>query len=163
EGDAGLVTLAPAAEDFVATNFITAANAAIAEDAGVVVHGDDHRGIIVFTMRRGLSKPGRVYAKLVGILLQLAVTLLLLLCAGSRMVGHQQLGDDLDRRTHAPAGAVGGDNHARFHGPITGGGEAPFFAAVLELDVDGANPAHPHGTHILAVAQSGDVDLRLGG
>ncbi len=51
EGDSGLGAFAHAAEHEILANLAAAADAAVAQDAGVEIHGDAHRGI-VFGARR---------------------------------------------------------------------------------------------------------------
>ena len=106
----------------------------------------------MLAVRRGRRKPGRLGAEVAGNLLELAVTVLLLLGARGRVVRHEQFSHDPDRRADALAGAVRGDDHSRFDGPVAGGGKPPFLASVLELDFDGANAADADRGHVFAVA-----------
>src|SRR5262245_31242116 len=46
--DAGFVALARAADDFVALNLIARADTAVAEDAGLVIDGDDRAGGVLW-------------------------------------------------------------------------------------------------------------------
>ncbi len=57
EGDAGRVALAHAADDVVFANFVASPHAAIAKDAGVVIHGDHERRIVLTAVGHRLGKP----------------------------------------------------------------------------------------------------------
>ena len=78
EGDARLVALAHAADDLVVAHLVAAADAAIAQDTGGVIHHDAQRGR-VFLMRRGksLRKARCAYAITLGECLQFAIARLL--------------------------------------------------------------------------------------
>src|SRR5205823_4138580 len=66
EGDAGAVALAHAPDDLVVADLVAAADAAVTEDAGVVVHGDDDRGLVVAAVAGGTREARALGAELLG-------------------------------------------------------------------------------------------------
>jgi len=95
---------------------LQAAHAAVAEDAGVVIDGDDQRGIVLglLTIRLGEARvfdaivPGK-REQFVGLIGFRFAT------AGGRLgglIGHQQLGEHLDAGADALAGGGGLDLEA---------------------------------------------------
>ena len=91
EGDAGVVAFAHAAEDEILANLVAAADAAVAQDAGVVIDGDAHARNRLGPRRvLRLEKRGCVIFSCLRERFELAIAGLLLARAGRRMIGHQQ-------------------------------------------------------------------------
>ena len=92
EGDAGLVSLAGAPDDLVGLDVITGPHAAITEDAGLVIHGDD-RGRIIGrpAVPRGQRERGFFRdAVAPGQGFKVAVAGAALAVAGGGVIGHEQ-------------------------------------------------------------------------
>jgi hypothetical protein len=153
ERDPGLVALARAADDVVALDVVAGADAAVAEDAGVVVDRDDRVRVVLAAaagLRQPLSVTDLVAARQDE---QLVVGGRRLLRVDVRLVGHQQLGQDgallLD------LAGRGLDLHPLLAWTDAGGGEhAP-------ADVDRAHAADPDRVVALVVAEHRDVDPGL--
>ena len=155
EGDPGGVALAAAADDVVALDVVAGADAAVAQDAGVVIDRDDGVGKVRpaargrgQAARAGQPEPvgeGKQFVVAGGGLLGVALPL--------RLVGQQQLGQ---RRAVALDVRGGGlDLHAVFAGAHAGGGVGPC------PDVHHAHPADADRVVALVVAQHRDVDPRV--
>ena len=153
ERDARRVALPGAADDVVALDVVARADAAVAEDAGVVVDAD-HRVRVVQPAPARLRQPlgvagvvaareveqevvpgGRLFGVLVG------------------LVGHQQLGQH--RALPLDLGAAGGDLHAVLARAHARGREHP------AADVDGAHAADADRVVAFVVAQDRDLDAGL--
>ena len=91
EGDPRCVALAHAADDVVFLDDVAAAHAAVAEDAGVVIDGDDERRVVAWAARSARrSSRDSVDPKSLRQRLELAVAgVLLFLDARGRVVGHR--------------------------------------------------------------------------
>ena len=150
EGDARVETLAAPAQHEVVADLAAAANAAVAEDASLVIHGDGQRRIVLAARREALRESRSAETFLTSQRFQLAVARLVLAGARRRMIGHQQLEQ---RAPHvANLVGVGGHRHAFFGGPHAGRAQdAP-------ARFDDAQPADAHGRFVLLMTQRRDGD-----
>src|SRR5262245_21709949 len=91
EGDARLVPLVHPADDLVVADFVTAANATVAEDAGIVIDGDDQRAVILTSIlhRARKGRVVRIDAELLGDGPQLIIAILLVHLSRPVVVGQQ--------------------------------------------------------------------------
>ncbi len=121
EGDAGPETFAAAAEHVVVADLVAAANAAVAQDAGFVIDGDDERRIVLAARRQAAreARLGDAFQARQGF--KFAVARLALAGAGAGMVRHQQF-DQRAARAHDLFG-IGGDHHLLFGGAHAGRGQ----------------------------------------
>ncbi len=157
EGDARRVTLAAAADHVVALDVVAGADAAVAEDAGVVVDGD-HRVGQVGTAPVGSRQVTGQHVVAVGQVEQQVVAGrgLLRVGLGCRLVDDQQLGQG--RPALFELRGRRGDLHALLAGAYA---RRRVRAASR---VDHAHPAHAHRVVALVVAQHRYVDAGvLGG
>ncbi len=100
ERDAGHEALASAPEHVVVPDLIAAANAAIAEDAGFVIHRDYQRRVVLPARRNAAWKARLGDAFQARQRLQLAIARLPLARAGAGMIGHQHLDQSAPRPLH---------------------------------------------------------------
>src|ERR1700722_512696 len=165
ERDVRAEALAAAPDDIVALDVVAGADAAVAQDAGVVVDRDDRAGQ-AHAAAGAARQPGfpvrarvaRGHAVAVGEFQQLVVGGgdLLGVTLARRLVGQQQPGEHGAAALHL--GGVRLDRHAALAGAHTGGGERG------RAHVHHAHPAHADRVVPLVVAEHGDVDAgRLGG
>src|SRR5262249_49078065 len=89
ERNASGVALARAADDLVVANLVAGTHAAIAENAGVVIDGDDQRRLVLAAVRgrRRMARRARVHTEVFGDGAQLIVTVLPVLVAARVVVG----------------------------------------------------------------------------
>src|SRR5690349_12669482 len=92
EGDRRGVPLALACNHEVVANLRTSPDAAIAQDAGGVIHHDaERRFVLLMRGRQPLGKAWCADTVALGERLQFAITRLLFASAGRWVIGHQQL------------------------------------------------------------------------
>src|SRR5208283_616158 len=87
------IAFAHAAENEVALDLVTAADAAVAENASVKIDGNCQAGIVFFARNSPPGEPRLENAGGLGLRFQLAISGMLLAGAGSRVIGHQQFKD----------------------------------------------------------------------
>ncbi len=150
ERDAGGITLAHAAQDEIAFDFVAAANAAVAENAGVVVDGDG-QGRIVLAARdcsfceARLGSTGRFRVRF-----QFAVAGIPLARARRRAIGHHEFKERVARAQNFFG--IGDDFHAGLDRADARSGED------ARAGVHDAEAADAHGSLVLQMAKCGDVD-----
>ncbi len=151
ECDARREALAAPPQNIVMANLVAAANAAVAENAGLVIHGD-HQRRIVLAARRNPARETRLRdAFQTRQSFQLAIVRLALAGAGAGMIRHQHFHQRPARALHTVG--IGVHHHVVFGGTHAGGGQ---HAGLLHIHH--ANAAHPHGRFVLLMAQRGNSD-----
>ena len=101
----------------ILANVVAAANAAVAQNARVEIHGNAHRRIVRSAPcgARRIACLSNVFV--LGERFQFAITGLPFASAGTDVVGHQEFDERMPRPFHAVGSSV--HHHARFHGPNT--------------------------------------------
>src|SRR6266550_2580351 len=157
ERDPGGVALAAAADDVVALDVVTGPHAAVAQDARVVVHGDDRIGEVRAAAGAERQAVLAAHPVAVGQREQLVVAGggLLGVAPALRLVGQQQLGQHGAAALDLAGGGL--DLHAVLARADAGGGVGG------RADVDHAHPADADRVETLVVAQDRDVDSGLFG
>ncbi len=151
ERDARHEPLAAPSENVVVANLVAAANAAVAQDARLVIHRDDERRIVLAARRDASGKARLGDAFQAGQRFQLAIVRLPLPGAGTGMIGHQHFHQRAAGALHSFG--IGVDHHVVFRGPHAGSGQ---YASLL--NIHHADAAHAHGRFVLLMAQSGNRD-----
>ncbi len=142
-------------EDKIVFDFVAAANAAIAQDAGVVIDGDGQGRIIQAARDGTFGEAGLRDAGVFRERFQFAIAGLLLARAGRRMIGHQQFEQRFARAENF--WRLRFDFHARLDGAHAGSGED------ARAGVDDTQAADSDGSFVLQMAQRGNsnaVDAR---
>src|SRR6266481_5604182 len=150
ESDAGEIAFAHAAEHEIIFDFVAATDAAIAEDARVMVDGDGKGRIILTACNGAFGEALLRGSSCVRERLQFAVAGIQLARARRGMVRHHQF----EKRLASAQDFLGiGDNlQARLDGTNAGCGEN------ARASVHDAETANPDGRLILQMAERGDAD-----
>ena len=146
----GVAAPAPA-DDHVLLDVVAAADAAVAEDARLVIDGDAQRRVVAPARRQPAREPRLRHAGRLRHRLQLAVAAVLLPRARRRMVRHQHLdqrGARLRRRRRRRSSTFMPGSHSRMQ---DGGIDA-------RADVDDADAADADRRLVLLVAERRDRD-----
>ena len=150
ERDAGGIAFAHAAEDEIVLDFVAAADAAVAENTGVMIDGDG-QGRIVFAAGSCAFCEARLgSARRFRERLQFAVAGILLARAKGRVIGHHEFKESFACAQNSFR--IGDDFHAGLDRPDAGGGED------ARTGVHHAEAADADGGLILQMAKRGDVD-----
>jgi len=150
EGDAGGIAFAHAAEDEIVFDFVAAADAAVAEDAGVVIDSDGEGGIVGAT-RSGAAR--KTQTSDIGLLrksLEFAIAGMPLAGAGRRVIGHEEFEKSFARGENFVG--AGADHHAGLDGTDAGGAENAC------AGIDDTEAANADGSLALEMAESGNRD-----
>ena len=150
EGDAGLISLAAAGQHPVVPDIVAAANAAVAQDAGLVIHRDHRRGIVLAARRGAAREAGLGDPRSGRQTFQFAIARVQLPGAGRGMVRHQQFDQGVPRALHLLGRRL--HRHAGFRLSNAGRG-------IHALPhIDHAHPAHADRIFILLMAKRGNRD-----
>ena len=150
EGDAGGIPFAHAAKDEIVFDFVAAADAAIAKDAGVTIDGNGQRRFVGATRGVATEEPWSGDAGLSGEGFEFAIGGALLAGAGGGMVGHQEFEKSFARGEDFFG--AGADLHARFDWTHAGSAEH------TRARVHDAKTADADGGLALKMAESRDGD-----